>query len=140
MTAKFEDVTTNDSQFGNNRANGARDRLVGTKLKVGGTNFTVGAKGRMLERFGVAGQTDFYNDTILVDSNMTEGNTLSTILHELLECMNKRFSMELHHELIDELEAHLFSVLVDNPALLKELLKYSIRTYEQGKGSKKTKK
>lgn len=137
---EFEDITTNDSQFNNNRVNKVRDRLNGTSLRVGGAKFKIGTKGRLLERFDIAGQTDFYNDTILLDSNMTEGNTLSTLVHEAIECVNKKYNMGLPHELIGNLEAHLFTLLVDNPSLLKELLQYSLKINGQGKRSKKAKK
>lgn len=122
---KFEDVALGDAEFANIRKNSIRDKLNGSKIKIGGTNYTIGVKNRILERFKVAGQTDFFNDTILLEANLTEGNTLITVLHEMLECISRKYYLDIPHELISELEAHLFDVLIDNPLILEEFLKYS---------------
>lgn len=122
---EFQDVATNDGAFQNIRKNSARDRLNGSNIKIGGTNFVIGIKNRVLERFKVAGQTDFFNDTILLEANLTEANTLVTLLHEMLECISRKYYLDLPHELIDSLETNLFEALVNNPNVLKELLTYS---------------
>lgn len=124
---EFPDVATNDGNFGVIRKNAVRDRLNGSKIKVGGTSYTIGIKNRVLERFKVSGQTDFFNSTILLEANLTEGNTLVTVLHEIIECISRQYYLDIPHELISELEAHLFDVLVNNPNFLQELLIYSRR-------------
>ena len=121
----FEDITLDGTQYNNVRKNSIRDNLVDEQLKIGGTKFTLAAKARLLERFGVVGQTDFFNQSILVDSNITEDQTLVTILHEMLECINKKYYLSLPHDLINALEVHIFETLMNNPVYLKELLKYS---------------
>ncbi len=138
---EFPDIATNDGNFQNIRKNAVRDRLDGSKIKIGGTNYTIGIKNRVLERFKVAGQTDFFNSTILLEANLTEGNTLLTVLHEIIECISRQYYMDIPHELINELEAHLFDVLVDNPKLLQELLIYAKRLdYDKSAEGRKTSK
>ena len=121
----FPDVATNDGNFQNIRKNAIRDRLNGSKLRIGGTKFLIGVKNRLLERFKIVGQTDFFNDTILLEANLTEGNTLITVLHEIIECISRKYHLDLPHELIDGLETYLFQALVDNPHFLKELIIYA---------------
>lgn len=135
----FEDITLDGTQYNNIRKNKIRDRLVNKKLKIGGTKFTLGAKSRLLERFGVIGQTDFFNQSILVDSNITEDQTLVTILHEMIECINKKYYLELPHDLINALEVHLFETLTNNPIYLKELLQYAKRYSVDSEGTKEVK-
>ena len=122
---EFKDITLNGKNLNNIRKNAIRDRLDGTQIKVGGFKFTIGHRARLLERFQVTGQTDFFNDAILLDSNMTEGNTLATLWHEILECVNRKGNLDVPHELICELESHLFQALIDNPKFLEELIRYS---------------
>lgn len=138
---EFQDIATNDGTFQNIRKNAARDRLNGSKIKVGGTNFVVGVKNRVLERFKVAGQTDFFNDTILLEANLTESNTLITLMHEIIECISRKYYLDLPHELINGLETYLFEALVNNPHVLQELLIYAKKLDHDktGKGSKKAK-
>ena len=72
----FPDVATNDGAFQNVRKNAARDRLNGSKIKIGGTNYTVGVKNRVLERFKV----DFLiNDDIIVECDGDYWHNLSNI-------------------------------------------------------------
>ncbi len=138
---EYPDIATNDGAFQIIRKNVVRDRLNGSKLKIGGKAYTIGIKNRIVERFKISGQTDFFNDTILMEANLTEGNTLITVLHEMLECISRQYYLDIPHELISELEAHLFDSLVDNPALLQELLIYSKKLHDQtAKNSKKIKK
>ena len=91
--SEFMDIATNDSQFKIVRKNLARDRLNNTSLKVGGTKFKIGFKGRLTERFQVVGQTDFFNNTMLFDNNQTESQLLSTLLHELIEVLNRKYML-----------------------------------------------
>jgi hypothetical protein len=121
----FPDVAVGDGNFQNIRKNAIRDRLNGAKIKIGGTNFLVGVKNRVMERFKVAGQTDFFNSTILLEANLTEGNTLITLLHEMIECLSRIYHLDLPHELIEQLETLLFEALVTNPRVLQELLIYA---------------
>jgi hypothetical protein len=139
---EFEDIATNDGTFQNIRKNVVRDRLNGTKIRIGGTNFAVGIKSRVLERFKVAGQTDFFNDTILLEANLTEANTLVTVLHEIIECISRKYYLDLPHELINGLETYLFDALVNNPNILQELLIYAkkLNNDKRTKESKTNKK
>jgi len=125
MPNDFTDITLDANVYNNVRKNKARDRLLGKVIKAGGTKFTIAAKARLLERFGVVGQTDFFNQTILIDSNLSEDQTLVTLLHEMIECVNKKYYMDLPHDLINALEVHLFETLINNPDFLQELLTYS---------------
>jgi hypothetical protein len=128
---EFEDIATTDGAFQNVRKNVVRDKLNKAIIKVGGTNYTIGIKNRVLERFKVAGQTDFFNSTILLEANLTEGNMLITMLHEMIECFSRQYYMDIPHELISEMEAHLFDVLIDNPLVLKLLLEYAYKNQKE---------
>jgi len=122
---EFQDIVLNGKQLNNIRKNVVRDRIDGTSIKVGGFKFSIGHRARLLERFQVTGQTDFFNDSILIDSNLTEGNTLATLWHEILECVNRKYHVDMPHDLLETLEETLFQVLIDNPKFLEELIKYS---------------
>lgn len=127
---EFEDITLNGKNLNNIRKNAVRDRLDGMQIKIGGFKFKVGHRARLLERFAVTGQTDFFNDSILLDSNLTEGNTLATLWHEILECVNRKFHIDMPHELLETLEETLFQALIDNPKFLEELIKYSKKYHD----------
>lgn len=138
---EFEDVGVGDANFQHIRKNGTRDRLNGQAVEIGGTNFQIGFKNRIMERFKVSGQTDFYNDTILIEANLTEGNTLVTLIHEMLEGISRKYHLDIPHELIDGLETYLFETFVENPHILEELLKYAKKlTYDKTKKARKTRK
>ena len=123
----FEDITLDANAYNNVRKNKIRDALIDTVLKIGGSKFTIAARARLLERFGVVGQTDFFGMSILMDSNLTEDQTLVTLLHEIIECINKKYYLSLPHDLINALEVHIFETLINNPHFLKELLRYAQR-------------
>ena len=122
---EFEDITLNGKTLNNIRKNAIRDRIDGKKIKVGGIKFSIGHRARLLERFQVTGQTDFFNSSILLDSNLTEGNTLLTLWHEMIECVNRHQHIDMPHDLIESLETSLFDLLVDNPMILKLFLDYA---------------
>jgi len=45
------------------------------------------------------------------------------LIHEIIEAINYRLELKLDHNIITSLESSLFAVLIDNPDLLRLLLK-----------------
>lgn len=132
---EFEDVSIL-TEFSGLRNNRSRDLLSRVSLKLQGSLVPIAFKARLLERHQVCGQTDFYNENILLDANLTEAETLSTILHEIMEFLNKKHKLGLEHDIICSLEALLFDVMANNPAYIEVLLDYA-RRYTYGSEAEK---
>ncbi len=79
---------------------------------------------KKLERDGVAcvGICDNRNLHILLEKDCTPQMTRSTLLHEILEALKERLRLKLSHDTIDQLEAGLDAVLVDNPEFVRMYL------------------
>ena len=60
------------------------------------------------------GSTDFNTQTILIKDEMTEDNKISSVIHEILECVNEANDLNLSHQTIQTLEASLFCIYKDN--------------------------
>ena len=60
---------------------------------------------------------------IMVDRGMCKQQVTSTILHEVIEAVNRHLGVELSHQQIILLEAGMYSALVENGVNLSVLLK-----------------
>ena len=57
--------------------------------------------------------------TIIINAgDNSDEHQKSVVLHEIIEALNYRMELKLKHRQISQLEAGLFSVLVENPWLL----------------------
>lgn len=105
------------------------ERLSGMIVDIAGILFTVVTEEDMIERFGMQGQIDFRNNQIIIDPEMGNRDTLTVLIHEVVEGIIRRYQIQIPHETIVFLECSLFTVLMDNPKMLEVLL-------EEAKGGK----
>ena len=56
------------------------------------------------------------------DSDITEVQKLSVVLHEVIEALNFKLELNLEHNQITGLETGLFQVLMDNPEFVGSFL------------------
>jgi hypothetical protein len=141
MSESFDDFMAASSAMGITgiRPNRVRDRLNGTIFKIAGCLWPVRFKHRLLERHQVLGQADLFNNNIIIEGNLKEAETLTAIWHEILEVLNKKYDIDMSHEILSRLETHVFEALVNNPQFLQELLIYAKRYNGVNKTVKKTK-
>lgn len=92
-------------------------------VDIAGVLFKVTTEADMIERFGMQGQIDFRNNLIVLDPDMGDRDTLSVLVHEIIEGIVRRYQIQIQHETIVFLECSLFTVLMSNPILLRILLK-----------------
>ena len=97
-------------------------KLSGIEIDIAGVLYQVGTEVDMIERFGMQGQIDFRNNTILLDPDMGDRDTLTVLVHEIIEGIIRRYQVQIPHETIVFLECSLFTVLMDNPRILEILL------------------
>ena len=76
----------------------------------------------LLEKYQLLGQVQHYVHAIILDGAVGDIDRVSTLIHEILEVINKRYEMGLPHETITVLENQLFSVLFRNVDLFLMLL------------------
>jgi hypothetical protein len=60
--------------------------------------------------------------SIRINRNMIRGQAYSTIVHEILETLNKFLEIGLEHPQIGRLEYGLYQVIMDNPEFFREML------------------
>lgn len=140
MSEEFEDLMLASAAIGGIRPSRVRDKLDNTLLKIAGCLFPLRFKHRMLERHATMGQTDLFNNTVLIDGNLKESDMLSSIWHEILEVINKKYGLEMPHEILSRLETHTYEALINNPQFIQELLVYAKRYNGIRQETKKIKK
>jgi len=91
-------------------------------IDIAGVLFTVITEAEMIERFGMQGQIDFRTNQIVLDPDMSSRDTLTVLIHEVVEGIIRRYQANIPHETIVFLECSLFTVLMDNPKMLRILL------------------
>ncbi len=136
----FEDFMLASPAIGGIRPNRVRDKLTKAIFKIAGGLWPLRFKYRLLERHATMGQTDLFNNNILIEGNLKESEMLSSIWHEILEILNKKYDLAMPHDLLSRLETNTFEVLVNNPQFIQELLTYAKRyngTREKTKNTKK---
>jgi hypothetical protein len=136
---KFEDLMVSSAGLGTIRPNRIRDRLAGTCLKLAGFLWPIRFAFRLLERHSTMGQMDLFNNTLLIEGNLTEPETLSAVWHEILEVLNKKYEWSITHELLSSIEVNTFEALINNPHFVTELLRYA-KQYSGTKTATKNKK
>ena len=80
------------------------------KLKIAGKNYKL----KYIEGLTDNGSTDFNNQIILINKNLSEEEKKSTIIHEVIEVLNSAYDLELSHQTISTLEIGIFCYLNDN--------------------------
>lgn len=79
-------------------------------IKIGGHLFTLD----FIDGLADSGSTDFNNNKILINKNLSESNKHSTIIHEIIESINSVYDLNLPHTTIQTLEAAIYQVIKDN--------------------------
>lgn len=70
-----------------------------------------------------AGVCSVGQQTIMVDGSLCKQQLKSTVLHEMIEAVNRHLELELSHHQIVLLEAGLYNALTENGVSLSVLLK-----------------
>lgn len=83
------------------------------KIRIAGRDFEV----KYIEGLADDGSTDFTNNIILIRDELSEENKQTTLLHEIIECINSIYDLNLNHQTIQTLEAGLFQIYKDNELL-----------------------
>jgi len=99
-------------------------------MKILGYDYTVSYLPRVKEGGADAsGCCTVTRQTILVDRDQVRQCMESTVLHEIIEALNKHLSLGLEHPIMERLEAGLYTVFrdsgVDMSFLLKDLENYT---------------
>lgn len=110
----------------------------GLVVDIAGVFFEVTAEKDMIERFGMQGQIDFRNNLIVIDPDMGDRDTLTVLIHEIIEGIIRRYQVSMPHEQIVFLECSLFTVLMNNPRLLEIILKEARNNGKEHKLSEAT--
>jgi len=80
------------------------------QIKIGGLTYKI----NFIEGLTDCGSTHFDTQTILINKGQTEERQVSALIHEIIECENELYDLNLSHQTIQTLEAGLFQILNDN--------------------------
>ena len=95
--------------------------LGGWIIKILGYTYSIKRIGTM-DEIGSSGRADIAKQVIQIATDLTSEQTMSTVLHEILEALKYYLELEMEHSVIMALEAGLYQVLVDNGVDLSPLL------------------
>lgn len=59
---------------------------------------------------------------ILIDQSLEDQIKKSTLVHEIVEAWNWRYEWKLPHEIITQMEAAVYQLVIENPELIEYLL------------------
>ena len=86
-------------------------------VRILGANYSVSYEEDLFDAVGAV-----HNNTLEIKIRSSRHNPehqKSVLLHEIIEVLNYRLELDLEHNQITQLETGLFSVLQDNPSLVK---------------------
>jgi hypothetical protein len=63
-----------------------------------------------------------YRNEIHIEYSLKPRDLLTTLLHEFLESINKRYELKLPHQKIQMLEAGIFQIMMSNPTIMQEFV------------------
>jgi hypothetical protein len=87
----------------------------------------------LIDRFNVTGCAQVWGDEIQIDSGVTPLDTLSSILHEIIEVMFRKTETKYEHEIISRFEILMMMFIIENPELMEVILetaKKETRSYK----------
>ena len=86
--------------------------IIPDNIKILGHNYTI----IMIDdrESGDYGSLNPNTNTIRLNKNKTQSQIESTLLHEIIECLNMSLELRLEHQQISALEAGLYQTLKDN--------------------------
>ncbi len=96
-----------------------RGKFDGMNLLLGSIPYQVRYDKGMCRRFDTMGQINYHENLIYLDPDFHERDTLQTILHELIEFINRNHELGLPHQVITALETGLMGILMQNPHLFQ---------------------
>jgi hypothetical protein len=73
----------------------------------------------MQRRFETMGQINYYENIIYIDPDLHERDMLKTLLHEIVEFINRNQEIGLSHHIITDLETGIMRAIMQNPHLFK---------------------
>lgn len=88
-------------------------------MKILGHEYT------LIERkeLGAFGKASLSDGIMYIDTDMTDTQTISTIIHEALEMMNGQLELGMHHAAICGVETGMYQFLIDNGVDLTPLVR-----------------
>jgi hypothetical protein len=91
-------------------------------MKIMGYDYKIVVNGDV-DNNGAFGRFHGATQRLQISSGLCEQQTVSTILHEMLEALNYHNQWELPHPKLMSIEASLYQVLTDNGVNLRPLAK-----------------
>jgi len=79
-------------------------------IKIAGHHFTVD----YIDGLADSGSTDFTDNKILINKNLSQSNKESVVIHECLEAISAIYDLNLPHQTIQTLEAAIYALYKDN--------------------------
>ena len=113
-----------------------RDKLSGMNLLLGSIPFKLLYDKEMCRRFEVMGQINYHENIIYIDPDLHERDTLQTILHELIEFINRNNEIGLQHHVLTDLEIGLMGIIMQNATLFQIFVDEAKRDIFENVGEK----
>lgn len=101
------------------RVNVWRKSFDGMNILLGSIPFKIKFEVGMQDRWETLGQIDYYNNIVHLDPDLHERDMLTTVLHELIEFINRSQEIGLTHHVITVLETSLMQIITQNPHLFR---------------------
>lgn len=111
-----------EERVANDKFEAVIEAMHGATVEMQGIPYTVLIEEGLAQHADAVGQIRYYEQEIALDPSLPPFEFFSTILHEFIEFINRKFELELEHQQIQILETSLFQILVDNPWYMKSIL------------------
>lgn len=73
----------------------------------------------MVAKFNITGCASVWDSDIQIDDGIGNLDTLSSILHEIIEVMFRKTETEYKHDTISKIETFMMSLIIENPELME---------------------
>ncbi|MFA5387844.1 MAG: hypothetical protein WC322_05700 [Candidatus Paceibacterota bacterium] len=87
------------------------------KLKIGAVEYSVFSDHNMAAEDNKYGECNFRRLVIRIDSGAHDDRQRQTLMHEALEAADEHYHIKLTHDQIEQLEAAISALLLDNPGV-----------------------
>lgn len=97
-------------------------------VKIGGSNYkiiVVPKSNHELKDKELWGKVNHMHHEIFLADDLCKAETDITLLHEILHAMEAKLSIESSEEYINQMSIYLHQFIVDNPKVIKNILKES---------------
>ena len=116
-----------------------KEALNESTANLQGIPYTILLEEGLTSHYDCVGQIRYYEQTIAVEPCLPPYEFFSTILHEFIEFVNKKFELDLEHSTIQSFETALFQALVDNPWYMRAILETLYESNPKTKSKEKAK-